>query len=62
MRIPLLLSVSGAKVVSKSWKDIPRKKVKDESPQATIDRLCKEEAEEDIREALTAPQEAPRAS
>jgi hypothetical protein len=43
--------------MSKTWKQ-PRSKNTHETPQKAIDRICKSEAREEIREALTAPQEA----
>ena len=46
--------------MSKTWKEQPRSKRADETPQMAIDRLVMQEAEKDIREALAAPQEAPR--
>ena len=44
--------------MSKTWKEQPRSKCTDETPQKAIDRLHMEEAHEDIGEALAAPQEA----
>lgn len=44
--------------MSKTYREQPRSKRTDATPQAAIDRLRKAEAQEDIREALTAPQEA----
>lgn len=46
--------------MSKTWKEQTRSKRTDETPQKAIDRLRMAEAREDIREALAAPQEAPR--
>ena len=44
--------------MSKTYKEQPRSKHTDATPQKAIDRLRMEEAREDIREALAAPQEA----
>jgi hypothetical protein len=47
--------------MSKTYRDQPRSKHSDETPQKAIDRLRKAEAREDIREALAASQEATNA-
>ncbi len=44
--------------MSKTYREQPRSKRTDETPQAAIDCLRKAEAQDDIREALAAPQEA----
>ena len=44
--------------MSKTYKEQPRSKLNEETPQKVIDRLRMSEAQEDIREALAAPQEA----
>lgn len=44
--------------MSKSWKEQLRSTRTDKTPQKAINRLRVEEAQEDIREALAAPQEA----
>ena len=44
--------------MSKTWRDHTQRTT--ETPQKAIDRLREAEAREDIREALAAPQEAPR--
>lgn len=49
---------TGSNIMSKSWKEQPRSNSTDATPQKAIDRLRMEEAQEDIREALAAPQEA----
>lgn len=46
--------------MSKTHKEQPRTKRTTTTPQKAIDRLRDHEAQEDIREALAAPQEAPR--
>jgi len=43
--------------MSKTYKEQPHSKRTDKTPQRAIDRLRMEEAHEDIREALVAPQE-----
>lgn len=47
--------------MSKTYKEQPRSKSADATPQKAIDRLRMAEAQEDIREALAAPQEATNA-
>jgi hypothetical protein len=48
--------------MSKTWKHAnSRTQTTDASPQATIDRLRKAEAQNEIREALQPPQEAQHA-
>jgi hypothetical protein len=47
--------------MSKTYKEQPRSKSSDKTPQKAIDRLRMSEAQEDIREAL-APQEATSAT
>ena len=48
--------------MSKTWKEQPHTIRADETPQAAIDRLVMREAQEDIHEALAAPQEAQSAN
>lgn len=47
--------------MSKTYKEQPRSKHTDETPQKAIDRLRMAEAHEDIREALQTSQEATNA-
>jgi hypothetical protein len=48
--------------MSKTYKEQPRSKSSDKTPQKAIDRLRMSEAQEDIREALAVSQEATSAT